>query len=75
MSRGIRCGGPCNEFYEYDGKGLPEGWRYVPSQDPNAPRIELTAPEGAPYTIKPASGPNVAMCPKCAEVSEAAGAN
>lgn len=70
-----RCGGPCDKQVETPPYTIPEGWRYVESRDPNAPRIELTAASGQGITIGSGSNPQVAMCPKCADLTEAAGAN
>jgi hypothetical protein len=68
----IRCGGPCNQQFETEPHKTPDGWRYVESRDPNAPRIELTAAPGQGVTIGPGSNPRVAMCPACADVAEMA---
>lgn len=62
-------------FENPDPYGVPKGWRYVESRDPNAPRIELTAAPGQGVTIRPGSNPRCAMCPKCADLTEAAGSN
>ena len=70
-----RCGGPCQEMFEHGGFGLPEGWRWVESKDPDCPRVDLKAAPGQGFTLKPAGGPRVGMCPECAGVAEAAGGN
>lgn len=76
----IRCSGPCDVLLIDASKvppdDLPEGWRFVLSRDPNAPRIEITfAPDSPIQADGPPLGPFVAMCAECASVTEAAGSN
>ena len=71
----MRCGGPCMQVVKVAPYESPEGWRWVESRDPNAPRIEITAEPGQGFTIGPGSNPKIMMCPECAEVAAAAEAN